>query len=74
LPTSYVFTAGFDPLRDEAHAYADALDAAGVPVRYVCYESLIHGFMAMTGGVRAARRAVSEIAECLRRELGVGSG
>ena len=72
LPKSYVFTAGFDPLRDEAHAYADALDAAGVPVRYVCYESLIHGFMAMTGGVRAARRAVSEIAECLRHELGVG--
>ena len=74
LPKSYVFTAGFDPLRDEAHAYADALDAAGVPVRYVCYESLIHGFMAMTRGVRAARRAVSEIAACLRQELGVGDG
>ena len=44
LPPALIVTAGLDPLRDEAKAYADALAAAGVAVDYRCYESTIHGF------------------------------
>lgn len=44
---AYVVTAGFDPLRDEGHAYADALADAGVQVSYRCYDDMVHGFFGM---------------------------
>lgn len=40
-----IMTAGFDTLRDEGKMYADRLQAAGVPVRYECLETTIHGFL-----------------------------
>jgi acetyl esterase len=58
LPPAVLVTAGFDPLLDEGQAYADALAAAGVPVRYRCHDGLVHGFAQLTGVVPAARRAV----------------
>ena len=47
LAPALVVTAGFDPLRDDGSAYADALRAAGVEVEYRCYDDQIHGFMGM---------------------------
>jgi acetyl esterase len=41
-------TAGFDPLRDEGTAYAEALQRSGVEVRVLHHEDLIHGFFDMT--------------------------
>jgi acetyl esterase len=70
LPPAVLVTAGFDPLLDEGRAYADALAAAGVPVRYRCRDGLVHGFAQMTGAVPEARRAVldavAELRACLR--------
>jgi acetyl esterase len=69
LSTALVYTAGFDPLRDEAREYCDRLSDAGVRARYVCQETLAHGFVLMGGAVDAARRAVDEIARDVRAEL-----
>ncbi|MFN7955691.1 MAG: alpha/beta hydrolase [bacterium] len=67
---AYVVVAGFDPLRDEAVAYADRLAAAGVRVELVVEANLIHGFALMTAAVPAARAATSRFirrgAELLR--------
>jgi acetyl esterase/lipase len=66
LAPAVIATAGFDPLVDQGEAYARALKAAGVPVRYRCYDSLSHAFTAFTGAVPAADAACREIAALVR--------
>jgi acetyl esterase/lipase len=70
LPPALIYTAGHDPLVDQGRDYAEALKIAGVPVLYRCYETLSHAFTAMSGAVPAARAALNEIADDLRRAIG----
>ncbi|MEV0668829.1 alpha/beta hydrolase [Mycobacterium sp. NPDC050441] len=62
LPPAVVVLAGHDPLRDEGIAYADALEAAGVPIARCSFEGGIHGFMTMPmlDIAHRARRAASQ--------------
>lgn len=74
LPPALVFTAGFDPLRDEGKQYADRLSQAGVKVFYREFDSLIHGFIGMRGALQAAARAMDDMVAGVRHELaGLGS-
>ena len=45
LPPALIVTAGFDPLTDSGHAYAEKLRQAGVAVTHIHYPGMIHGFM-----------------------------
>lgn len=54
-----VVTAGYDPLRDEGEAYAQALRGAGTEVRVLHYDDLVHGFFDMAFSP-AADRAIDE--------------
>jgi acetyl esterase len=69
LPPAQVITAECDPLRDEAHAYAERLRSAGVPVTYTEYAGMVHGFLSLAGVVPGARRALDEIGAALGRAL-----
>ena len=69
LPAAHVTTAEFDPLRDEGMAYAERLQAAGVPTTSRCYEGLIHGFYGMAAVVDRAKQARDETAAALRQGL-----
>ena len=62
LPPALVVTAGFDVLRDEGEAYAEALRRAGTTTRLCRVESLGHGFINLGGIVPAARRETIAIA------------
>jgi acetyl esterase len=62
LPPALVVTVGFDFLRDEGLAYADALEAAGTPVRRISVPAQGHGFIHMTGINPDANRAMVGIA------------
>ncbi len=74
MPPALVLTAGFDPLRDEGAAYADALSAAGNPAQYICFERQIHGFIVMGGAVDEANTAVRLCADYLRSRFSLFSG
>lgn len=62
LPPALVLTCGFDPLRDEGRAYAERLDAAGVPTTLIDYERMTHAFLNFPELDRTGD-AVSEVAE-----------
>jgi len=65
-----VLTAGRDVLRDEGVAYAETLDAAGVPVTHHHYPALAHGFLSLTDDVTAADGAMDRLAERIGETLG----
>jgi len=71
LAPALVVTAGFDPLRDEGKAYADALTAAGVSVRYRCYDDMIHGFFGM-GILPGGMAIASEICQAMGELMHAG--
>lgn len=62
LPPASVMTAQYDPLKDEGESYARALEAAGVPVQYRCWEGMVHGFTGFLQGVDAAREGLLSMA------------
>lgn len=66
LAPAIIISAGFDPLVDQAEAYAKRLSDAGVPVLYRCYDALTHGFSAYTGAIPGADVACREIAGLVR--------
>ena len=55
LAPAVICTAWFDPLRDEGKAYADALNATGVPTKYHQGHGLIHGYFGLGEASPAAR-------------------
>ncbi|HEU4534102.1 MAG TPA: alpha/beta hydrolase, partial [Polyangiaceae bacterium] len=61
-----VYTAHFDPLRDEGVAYAERLRSSGVAARHRSFDTMLHGFL-MMGGVSPA---ALEATEAVAREVG----
>ncbi|VVE37958.1 Carboxylesterase NlhH [Pandoraea eparura] len=57
MPAAVIAIAGHDPLCDEGIAYARRLQAAGVPVRLLCFEDMFHPFFGFFEASRSARRA-----------------
>lgn len=60
LAPAIVATAGFDPLRAEGRAYADAMSDAGNSVMYRCFDDQVHGFFNMSV-IESSRAAASEL-------------
>ncbi len=67
-PPTLVVSAAFDPLRDEAIDYAARLRGAGVTVREVRADGMIHGFL-NAGLSRAARETTERICREIGRAL-----
>lgn len=68
-PPAYVLSAEYDPLRDEAEAYAERLLAAGVPVELRRFAGTLHGFARWFALTDLADAAVEEVGAALRAGL-----
>ncbi|MFC7447152.1 alpha/beta hydrolase [Rhodococcus daqingensis] len=69
LPSIVITVAGFDPLRDEAVAYAERLSDAGVPTRLLREDGLVHGFVSFTAISKTSLRASVRFAEAITEAL-----
>ncbi len=69
-PPALIISGGFDPLRDEARAYADRLTEAGVDVVHHEYPGQIHAFVSLTKAIPQGAAATREMADYMRRQFG----
>jgi len=60
-----ILSCGGDELKPQADAYAERLEAAGVPVRHIVYPDLIHNAYCMPGVLPGARKMLEDSAEAL---------
>ena len=63
-----IITAGFDPLCDEAEAYAAKLNDMGNNVKQIHYPSLFHGFINITR-LKTAKLATMDILKEIKRNI-----
>ena len=77
-PPTYIHAAEFDPFRDDAKAYAERLQLAGVRVNHTCHRGMVHLFYGLGRVVPYARTAYKQIGwelrDCLRARAEKGGG
>ena len=66
MPPATFVLAGHDPLHDEGLAYAERLEAAGVPVEVHSFPGQIHGFFSLGALMPEAVEAAELVAASLR--------
>lgn len=69
LPPALVLAGEYDPLRDEALAYAGKLRNAGVAVTESLYRGMPHGFFQMGGYIDSGKESIAEVATAINKAL-----
>ncbi len=70
LPPAWIMSAEFDKLRDDGRAYANALEAAGVPATFQLLEGHVHSSFAFTRLLATARAYEQAAIAALARAFG----
>jgi acetyl esterase len=73
LAPALILTAEYDPSRDEAVEYFNALEAAGNDARHVLLKGLIHGAFWMSGAIPRASEVLAALGEFLGPRLAAKS-
>lgn len=70
LPPALLVSAGFDPLRDEAHALADALRTQGNAVQLLHFDEVTHMFYLLYSMLPQTQKMMRGLAGFLKEEMG----
>jgi acetyl esterase len=73
LPPALIVTPEYDVLRPQGIAYAERLNAAGVPATHLDCHGLDHAFLAWGHFARRPREATREVGDAIRRLLGAAA-
>lgn len=63
LPPAFVMACALDPVLDDSLAFAELLQAAGVPVQLKVHEGMLHSFIQFAEHMPKARGALQEVAD-----------
>jgi len=63
LPPAYINVAALDPIKHEGIAYAERLESAGVAVKLINDDGMLHGYLNAAGKVAAATEAVASLVQ-----------
>jgi len=69
FPSTTLITAALDPLRDEAHAFAERLRAADVPIEVREERGMVHGFVGLSHLTARAGEALQYLGSRIRASL-----
>jgi acetyl esterase len=69
LPPAFLIVGTLDPLLDDSRAFAERLQAAGVPTRLSVYEDQPHIFLQLTALLDRAKEGLRETCAALRAGL-----
>jgi acetyl esterase len=65
LPPALIVTGEYDPLSDDGERYAAALEEAGITVRHVHYDGLIHHALLAPKAIALGGRVLTQTAELM---------
>jgi acetyl esterase len=67
MPPATIFTAQYDPVRDDGASYARRLGEEGVPAEYRCFDGLVHAAFQMANVGPRTREFLHACADALKR-------
>jgi len=66
LPKTFIITAEYDPLRDEAEEYARMLEESGNEVKLKRVEGVMHGYFLHYGILDKGKETINDVSEYLK--------
>lgn len=69
FPPTFIATAEFDPIRDEAEVFTQRLRKAGIIVNAKQYKGMIHGFFQMSGVLDMGKTLIKDVSKKLTEYL-----
>lgn len=69
IPPALIITSKYDSMRDDGAIYTEKLKEHNVPVKFICYDDLIHGYLSLNLDLEQKKNTYIEIANWLKETV-----